>query len=336
MSVKVSVIIPTYNRPFFLKEAIKSVLYQTFIDFELIIVDDNSSIEIKEKVIDIFSDDRIIYIKNNTNLGGSGARNKGAEIAKGKYIAFLDDDDIWAKSKLEKQLEVFNQNESIDIVYCDAFIINENKQIISLVRHHENNDLIQKQFYFKLLIKNNIIGSSSSILTLKKTLNQVNGFDENFRSSQDLDLFQRLGRNENKFYCVNIPLYLSRIHPQGRISTNLEAKLEGTKKYFMAIKKISHNLPANIKKDILFNELFCLGEVYYMHNKKRSRNYLKKAINVKKDENALKLYYKTYFGLIFNSWIAAKYRDIRDKRQHKKLGHKWEQYIKKEFEIYYN
>jgi len=336
MSVKVSVIIPTYNRPHFLKEAIKSVLYQTFKDFELIIVDDNSSIKIKEKAIDIFSDDRIIYIKNNTNLGGSGARNKGIEIAKGKYIAFLDDDDIWAKSKLEKQLEVFSQNESIDIVYCNRFIINENKQIISLREHHKNNDLSQEQFYLELLKKNNIVGGSSSFLASKKTLIQVNGFDESIRSAQDLDLFLRLAKNGNKFYCVNFPLYLFRHHHQERITTNLEAQLEGAKKYFKAVKEISPSLSANVKKDILFNELYCFGEIYYKHNNKKSRKYFKKAISVKKDKNAIKLYCKTYFGIIINSWIAARYRDIRDRRQHKKLVGKSEQYIKKEFEIDHN
>ncbi|MFC7193467.1 glycosyltransferase family 2 protein [Halosimplex aquaticum] len=105
-SPQVSVIIPTYNRATLVKRAIQSVLNQTFKDFELIIVDDASDDETPE-VIDSINDARLEYIRHDLNRHGGAARNTGIKYASGKYIAFLDDDDEWYPTKLERQVERF-------------------------------------------------------------------------------------------------------------------------------------------------------------------------------------------------------------------------------------
>ena len=92
--VKVSVVIPTYNRASLLKRAIKSVLCQTYPDFEVIIVDDGST-DNTEEVIRSFDDKRVKYIKLKKNKGYPVALNKGVKTAKGEYIGFLDSDDEW-------------------------------------------------------------------------------------------------------------------------------------------------------------------------------------------------------------------------------------------------
>ena len=91
---QVSVIIPTYRRPEFLRKAIESVLRQTFRDFELIVVDDFSGGNTSE-VVRTFTDTRIRFVQHKTRRGGAVARNTGIGKAQGKYIAFLDDDDEW-------------------------------------------------------------------------------------------------------------------------------------------------------------------------------------------------------------------------------------------------
>ena len=105
--MKVSVIIPTYNRSSVLSRAIDSVLRQSFKDFELIVVDDGSTDNTKE-LIEKYSD-QITYIYQD-NKGVSAARNKGLEHAKGEWIAFLDSDDEWKKKKLEKQIAFIEIN----------------------------------------------------------------------------------------------------------------------------------------------------------------------------------------------------------------------------------
>ncbi len=97
---KISVIIPTCNRPELLPRAVKSVLNQTFNDFEVIVVDDGDKIS-AEKAMAQFSDQRIKYIKHEKRKGGGAARNTGLRNSQGDYIAFLDDDDEYLPDKLE-------------------------------------------------------------------------------------------------------------------------------------------------------------------------------------------------------------------------------------------
>ena len=104
---QVSVIIPTYNRAHLLSRAIKSVLNQTFQDFEIIIVDDASTDD-TDKLVVSFHDSRVRYIQHEKNHGGGAVRNSAIKQAQGDYIAFLDSDDEWLPEKLEKQMKLFN------------------------------------------------------------------------------------------------------------------------------------------------------------------------------------------------------------------------------------
>ena len=99
----VSVVIPTYNRSELLQRAIESVLSQTYQNFELIVVDDNSQDNTHATVLG-FKDHRVQYIKNDESQGPSAARNKGVLQARGEFVAFLDDDDVWMKDNLRKRV----------------------------------------------------------------------------------------------------------------------------------------------------------------------------------------------------------------------------------------
>jgi glycosyltransferase involved in cell wall biosynthesis len=122
--MKVSVIIPTYNCGKFIKASVESVLNQSFTNFELLVIDDGSTDNTHEIIRNI-KDSRLIYIKTENN-GVSSARNKGIEISKGEYIAFLDADDLWEKSKLELQVNALDHNPNIGFVFTDLCHFNEN------------------------------------------------------------------------------------------------------------------------------------------------------------------------------------------------------------------
>lgn len=119
----VSIITPSYNTALYIEDTIKSVLNQTFKNWEMIIVDDCSSDNTLE-IINKFNDPRIILIRNNLRCGAAVSRNKALNIAKGKWIAFLDSDDLWMPDKLEKQIDFMIQNE-ISFSYTDYKVINE-------------------------------------------------------------------------------------------------------------------------------------------------------------------------------------------------------------------
>jgi len=105
----VSVIMPSYNTADYISDSIKSVQNQTYENWELIIVDDCST-DATEKVVNSFNDSRIRFFKNEKNSGAAVSRNKALREAKGKWIAFLDSDDLWMPEKLEKQIKFMNDN----------------------------------------------------------------------------------------------------------------------------------------------------------------------------------------------------------------------------------
>lgn len=109
--MKVSIITPTYNCGRFIGKTIESVLNQTYTDWEMIIVDDCSTDNTKDIVLEYSNNDsRIKYIRLRENSGAAMARNKAMEVANGKYMAFLDSDDIWTSDKLEKQIKFMEDN----------------------------------------------------------------------------------------------------------------------------------------------------------------------------------------------------------------------------------
>jgi glycosyltransferase involved in cell wall biosynthesis len=126
----VSIVLPTYNRESLLSRAIRSVLNQTYSNFELIVVDD-CSIDCTESVAKGFHDDRIRYVRHERKKGAAIARNNGIIAAKGKYIAFQDSDDEWLPTKLEKQINAFNSApRELGVVYNSFWIIDHNKRTI--------------------------------------------------------------------------------------------------------------------------------------------------------------------------------------------------------------
>lgn len=109
MNDLVSIIMPSYNTGVLIADSIKSILAQTHHNWELIVVDDCSSDDTDE-VISAFGDQRIIYLKNEKNSGAAVSRNKALKEAKGKWIAFLDSDDLWYPEKLKKQITFMEKN----------------------------------------------------------------------------------------------------------------------------------------------------------------------------------------------------------------------------------
>lgn len=265
----VSVIIPTYNRAQLLVKALQSVLNQTYQNFEILIIDDNSSDNTSE-IINNFKDDRIKYFQLSKNQGAPAARNNGIKNAIGELIAFLDSDDQWLETKLEKQIELFNKDKNIGLVYTGIKTINNNFPIITLPQ--KRGDLSKA-----ILIKNHV-GTTSSVMVKKDLIDEVGGFDLTFTSCQDWDLFIRLSQ-KCEFDFVEEPLVLYFEHSGVRISTNSKSVVYGHltihKKHSKLIKRLSiseiqqHYL--NIGK--IFLKVGILLVDKYIFNKSKSLVY---------------------------------------------------------------
>ncbi|EDX62252.1 MULTISPECIES: glycosyltransferase family 2 protein [Bacillus cereus group] len=158
----ISVVIPSYNASTFIKETIQSVQSQTYTNWEMIIVDDVSKDNTRELIKEeIKKDDRIQLIELQENGGAAIARNTGINCAKGKYIAFLDSDDLWLPEKLEKQV-AFMQNNDVAFSFTSYQIMNQDGTLTDKVVH------VPEKINYNGLLKNTIIGCLTVMLDIEK------------------------------------------------------------------------------------------------------------------------------------------------------------------------
>lgn len=228
----VSVIIPTYNRVHLLRRAIQSVLNQTYQDFEIIIIDDGS-IDNTEEVVKKFQeqDKRVRYIKHEENKGGSAARNTGIKNAKGKYIAFLDSDDEWLPTKLEKQIELFRKRcDSVGAVYCLSYTADDS---IGRIKLSKIDDSVRRGNVYRQALFGFCGGvGNSRTMVLGECFQKSGMFDESLPSFQDVDLGIRLAQNYN-FELIDEPLVICHVEYGGpRISNDFNAKMRGLELFF--------------------------------------------------------------------------------------------------------
>jgi glycosyltransferase involved in cell wall biosynthesis len=205
--MKVSIIVPTFNRAYLVTETIDSILNQTFRDFELIIVD-NCSTDDTEKVIAGYQDERIRYFKNDNGGVIAVNRNYGISQAHGEYIAFCDDDDLWLPEKLEKQLLEFEKDSGLGLVCTNAVIFNETGELGSF----HKTGLTAADFTLKSLIFGNLV-ICSSVLIKKSAIDSIGLFDTApaIFTAEDFELWLRIARRYRLKY-IDSPLVKYRIH----------------------------------------------------------------------------------------------------------------------------
>lgn len=186
----ISCIIPTHNRASKLMVAVQSVLNQTYRNIELLIVDDQSKDNTREVVEAIIRTDHRVKYLLNPNKGANNARNYGITNSKGEYIAFLDDDDAWVETKLEKQLNVFKGlGKEYGVVYC-TFARKSIKG--NVVRTHpsrlsqiKNGDILNR------MLKRNFI-STCSLFVKREVFDKSGMFSPKYKSFQDWELLTRI------------------------------------------------------------------------------------------------------------------------------------------------
>lgn len=194
----VSVIIPTYQRANLVSQAIESVLAQTYTDYEIIVVIDGSTDNTKEVLAQFKDKITVIYQENK---GLSAARNTGIMATKGLYVAFLDDDDLWAPNKLEKQLACFESNPKIGLVYSDGFFFNEKSVLPDKWTSVYPPPPV---WQFLALFARNVI-LASTVVVPRECLEEVGLFDETLKSCEDYDLWLRI-IEKFPIYFLNEPL----------------------------------------------------------------------------------------------------------------------------------
>ena len=198
----ISIIIPTYNRASFLLETVHSILDQTYSKFEIIIVSDGSTDNSKDLITKL-NHSRIQFIELDRNYGyPAKARNEGVKVSKGDYIAFCDDDDLWEKDKLEKQINIVNCG--YDFVFTNYKFLEESKSFmkslyLKYILHFLINKINNKISYLFLSITNPIV--NSSVLIKKKLILKIK-FNESklYIASEDYQVWIQVYFSAKPFY----------------------------------------------------------------------------------------------------------------------------------------
>lgn len=188
MAKLVSTIIPTYNDSRYVCGAVDSALAQTYPALEVIVVNDGST-DNTDAVLRPYGDRiRVIYQQHN---GLSAARNAGIQEARGEVVAFLDSDDRWLPQKVEKQIVLLESDSGIGLVGCGSYLINEEEGILKTYLAHI--PVRQSDFLKEMSVRNILSGGASGAVVRKDCFSRIGVFDEALTSSEDWDMWLRLG-----------------------------------------------------------------------------------------------------------------------------------------------
>lgn len=211
----IDAIITSYNRPKFLIEAVNSVANQSYPNINIIVVDDGSRYERLSEISAIKNSKRKVYYVYQKHNGISQARNTGIKVSRSEYLAFLDDDDLWVKKKIEFQMDV--------LLHTDYQICYTNEKWLRNGKHlnqHKKHQKYSGHIFDKVLPL--CIISPSSILLKKKIFDGIGMFDTDFEVCEDYELWLRLALN-HKIFFLDKPLIIKRGGHQDQLSKKLPA-----------------------------------------------------------------------------------------------------------------
>ena len=268
----VSAIITTHNRRDLVQRAIQSVKNQTYKDMEIIVVDDASD-DGTEQILRKVEGINYIKIEKQNSRGGNHARNVGISLSKGDYIAFLDDDDEWLPTKIEKQLTAFD-SEKVGMVYCDLYV-DVGKRLLNYKHAFTfEGDLYSKHQYWKAIC------TTSAMLFKRDVFKKIGLFDEKVRYWQEYELSLRL-IEKYEIRLVKEPLvhYRRGIGDQKKLTNNYDLWEESVRYIRNKHKRLFDELPESENKKYL--EVY-LSEAAYRASavglKTKMRMYYKQPI----------------------------------------------------------
>lgn len=339
--VNVSVLLPSYNHEKFISETIESVLNQTFRDFEFIIIDDCSNDNSREIIKNYKNqDERIKLFFHQKNKGISKTENELLSLANGKYVAFLNSDDVWDVKKLEKQLKILEKDENL-VVWTEGEMIDENSQFTGkfFTQFYTEKSIFKNKkksgrILTSLLYDNYIL--FASLIFKKENLKDLR-FNEKFNIINDYQLEVALAK-DYKYYFIEEPLVKYRLHSYNTIYSNqIPIKKEYVQISRLFIEKYGDFMTNEIKfhlykrilslsislsyKLSIFTKMynpFKIDVFGFLFNLKNEEKVL---INVLINEQKLRIYQslKHIFSISFKKFIIALSIVIKFKKLSKSL-----------------
>lgn len=229
----VSVIIPTYNRGDLILDSLQSIFLQNYSDYEIIVVDDGSTDNTEDVLSYLIKDNKIRYVKQD-NHGESSARNHGILLSQGKYIAFLDSDDLFEPTKLKMQVQYLEDHPEIGLVHSGYTKFDNYGHDLG----YRDTSWFCGMIYPKLLLHWTVLMAVDTVMVPKKVFEAVGLFDETLRMGPDLDMWRRISRKYS-FGFISESLARVRVH-EGNISGN---KLKATEGFIQYLERAFEDAP---------------------------------------------------------------------------------------------
>ena len=271
--MKISVIIPTYNRKKYIKRAINSVLSQSYKPFEVIVVDDGSIDGTCELIKNSYPGSQIL-IEKQVNNGVSSARNKGIKLANGHWIAFLDSDDEWLENKLELQVREIEKSKSFLICHTNEIWIRNGVRVNQMKKHQKYGGHIFEKCLDMCRI------SPSSVMINKRIFDEIGLFDEGLRICEDYDLWLRI---TSKYPVLYLDSML--INKFGGHTDQLSKNINGIEQFrVQSLEKVLKNLPLershfNSARNMVLKKLRIYSSGLIKRNKAKENAIIEKKIH---------------------------------------------------------
>jgi glycosyltransferase involved in cell wall biosynthesis len=275
---KISAIMSVYNGEKYLREAIESILNQTFTDFEFIIVNDGSTDNTLE-IIQSYDDERIKIINNEQNIGLTKSLNKALKVARGESIARQDADDISLPNRFDEQMKYLEGHPEVVLLGTNVYLIDESGKTVG-------KRIVLTKPSIKDLLKNNQF-NHGSVMFKKKVINQLGGYNELIRYSQDYELWLRIAKS-HVVGNLTQSLYKLRSHDANIRLTNWE---ESTLYHLLALRSVRGELDEELLKAVNDDSIKSL----YAHLNKEERVFFYKVMaGIHVRNNNLKLAREDY------------------------------------------
>jgi glycosyltransferase involved in cell wall biosynthesis len=236
---KVSIIMPVYNGEKYLREAIESILNQTFNDFELIIINDGSTDKTEEIIKPYLNNDRIRYFKQN-NQGYSAACNQGYLFAKGKYICFQDCDDISLPNRLKEEVEILENNVEIELVYSSAIFLDDDGKPFAKWGGIKSGEISHIKAFYKLYIEGNFI-PNPTVMFRRRHISSNNLFREDLKVCADYE-HHLITIHDHDIYEIEKPIVkIRRGSSHKHLTASREENFKAERKILKNIRKLFWN-----------------------------------------------------------------------------------------------
>lgn len=264
LSPKVSIVISTYNRPDYLRLTLESIAAQTFRDFEAIVVDDGSPLKEAEKVCAEFEFCTYIWIPNSG--GPATPRNRGIESAKGEYIAFVDDDDLWLPQKLEEQVAILEAHPEFGLVHSYCECIDEKGEGTGAITGKPGSPDVKHGDCFVKMIGNWTVMMPTPLIRAH-LVRKTGGFNHIIsRATEDVEFYTRIAAL-TKFWYIDKPLVRYRVH-----GGNISGAKENYKNLQLSLSRVAED--AFLEKLISKEELYMIQRrMYYKFSLIEGKKY---------------------------------------------------------------